>query len=182
VAQAKKKPRALKCAYRENGQRCPRTGEGNPPLCRAHLAVFQQQAQERPRSSVIGDVINRFSKGQKVSPQDIVSAAAELFAGLGGRPQQRGPVPPWWGAYQQTQQQQQRQQPPPPQPPGASPDEIARARKILGFKPSDVIDANDIKKRHRKLVLKLHPDRPGGDAARMAEVNNAVDILSAAVA
>lgn len=54
-----------------------------------------------------------------------------------------------------------------------------QARIVLGFGPRDAITEQILKKRHRELSLKHHPDRPGGNAKRMAEINNAVDALAA---
>jgi DnaJ-class molecular chaperone len=46
---------------------------------------------------------------------------------------------------------------------------------ILGIDKSSTAD--DIKKRYRKLSLKHHPDRPGGDAELFKKINEAYDVL-----
>jgi molecular chaperone DnaJ len=48
--------------------------------------------------------------------------------------------------------------------------------KVLGLK-KDATD-DEIKKAYRKLSRKYHPDRPGGDEAKFAEVNEAHDVLA----
>ena len=60
-----------------------------------------------------------------------------------------------------------------PRPPTAS--ERAKAARMLGVSTDTPIE--DARKAWQRLVRDLHPDRPGGDAGRMAEVNAAWDIF-----
>lgn len=49
---------------------------------------------------------------------------------------------------------------------------------VLGFAVGQQITVADVKKRHRELARKHHPDR-GGSVAKMQEINQAVDALMA---
>ncbi|MEO3434904.1 J domain-containing protein [Inquilinus sp. CAU 1745] len=51
---------------------------------------------------------------------------------------------------------------------------------VLGFPPSAKPDRPAQKTRFRALSLIFHPDRPGGDAARMAQLNEAIALLGRA--
>jgi len=86
-----------------------------------------------------------------------------------------------WQARQQRAQQRgagstRARQPPPPPPL----DPRIAARAVLGFNPGEPLTADVIKRRHRDLVRRHHPDR-GGSTQRMAEVNAAVDVLLASM-
>lgn len=71
----------------------------------------------------------------------------------------------------------QRPPPPPPRPPPpAKPD----PRIVLGFAPGAKVTLEEVKKRHRELARKHHPDH-GGTTARMTEINQAVDELLASM-
>ncbi len=54
---------------------------------------------------------------------------------------------------------------------------IAAAKGVLGFAQSEPITADTIKARHRQLVKRHHPDKPGGSALKTSAINNARDIL-----
>jgi len=54
---------------------------------------------------------------------------------------------------------------------------MAEAKEVLGFPPDSTPSDRDIKEAYRELALKLHPDRPGGDAKEMENLNVAKDIL-----
>ena len=51
-----------------------------------------------------------------------------------------------------------------------------QAIAILGIKPRSSL--GDIKKAHRKAVLKFHPDRPNGDVEKFKLAQSAVEILT----
>lgn len=40
---------------------------------------------------------------------------------------------------------------------------LTQAIKLYDYKPGDVIDAQDLKKRYRKLAMQYHPDRSGNE-------------------
>jgi len=77
-----------------------------------------------------------------------------------------------------------RSRPRPPPPPPHPQEDLIRARvaarQVMGFAPKEVLDAALIKKRHRILVAKHHPDR-GGSHKKMSAINAAKDILVAAL-
>jgi len=58
----------------------------------------------------------------------------------------------------------------------AGPDELARARALLGVGPE--ADAGQIRAAHRRLIASVHPDR-GGTEALAAQLNAARDLLLA---
>ncbi len=170
-------PSRLKCAYREGAKRCPRDGTSNPPLCAAHRTLLEEEGRHGQSRTALGDVVERFVSGKKVSPQTLVNGIAELGALFGLRRQSpdRPPGPHQW-------------MPPPPPDPArervTAEDarrlaEVMRARNILGFAPSDVLTEEAIKKQHRALAKRFHPDRAGGSLAKMQTVNAAVDVLVA---
>lgn len=54
---------------------------------------------------------------------------------------------------------------------------VPDALYVLGFPPSARPDRPALKARFRALSLIYHPDRPAGDAARMAQLNEAMALL-----
>lgn len=54
---------------------------------------------------------------------------------------------------------------------------VAQAQHILGL--SGAINKDQLDAKRRELILKYHPDRPGGNAAKAAEVNAAYDVIKA---
>ncbi len=48
-------------------------------------------------------------------------------------------------------------------------------REVLGFKPEGTVTAADVQQMYRHYASLYHPDRQGGDAAKMAELNRARD-------
>ena len=178
----------------ETGRRCRRNGTGAPVMCRRHLDevlsstsgsdpmnAFKEVASsvlrgERPSTRSVEDAISGLGSlfGFKVKAADVQAAAdrlrdqAERVAGArGGSSSSRSsPGSSSSGAR-----------------PGSSPDDdraraVSKARKTLGFTVRDELTPEIIKKRYRELAKKHHPDR-GGSAARMAEINQAVEILTA---
>lgn len=182
-----------KCSYEEDGRRCGKPASGNPPLCPPHAAILRATAEMpyNPINAVVDDIKN----GRSVNVGDVVAAAADLFSTMfagrspyaGGASSGAGPIPPrpppppnsghrsaWdpFGAWQQ-----QRQSSPPPPPPS---DSMARtaARKTFQWPATKVFTADELKARYRELAKKHHPDR-GGSAQKMAQVNDAMDVLTA---
>lgn len=58
--------------------------------------------------------------------------------------------------------------------------EVAAARQVMGFAASEPLTEEVIAARKRLLAKKHHPDR-GGSAEKMAAINNAADVLMAAL-
>lgn len=54
---------------------------------------------------------------------------------------------------------------------------VALALEVFGFPPSAKPSGDELKSRRRELSVKYHPDKPGGNAQRMVDVNNAWDVL-----
>jgi hypothetical protein len=70
---------------------------------------------------------------------------------------------------------------PPPQDPDIERQRaIAAARQVFGFAQGEKLTDDAVTKRHRLLVKKHHPDR-GGSTEKMAIINNARDVLLAAL-
>ncbi|HEX7875315.1 MAG TPA: DnaJ domain-containing protein [Sphingobium sp.] len=60
--------------------------------------------------------------------------------------------------------------------PATGPDDITKARALLGLAPD--ASAEDIRAAHRRLIASVHPDR-GGTEALAAQINAARDLLLA---
>ena len=58
-------------------------------------------------------------------------------------------------------------------------DTLAAARKLFDLRPD--FSAEELSRAHKKLVMRWHPDRPGGDTAKMAEANHHFDLLKASI-
>ena len=170
----------LRCAYVEGRKRCARPGVGNPPLCEAHRIVLEEEStrQTRPGERHVG-LLGRGFRGQRISDQHKSGGLRDIagmfhqhpnFDELRTRAQER--VQEQARRFQQGARQTQQARP--RKPPGPDP------RTVLGFMPGQKLTPDDIKKRHRELARKHHPDR-GGSVARMQEINAAVDQLLASM-
>ena len=71
--------------------------------------------------------------------------------------------------------------PPPPDPEIERQRAILAARQVMGFAATEPLDENKIKDRKRQLAKRYHPDLQGGSAQKMALVNDAADVLLAAL-
>jgi hypothetical protein len=175
-----------RCVYREGNARCRRNGQGNPSLCRAHREVFEHAAtaQDSPGATVVGVLRDLFA-GKRVSDKRM---AAGLFEGIGlgvdawqaaraargapGVPRPAGHPGAWpFGGIPRPNIPPPRPPRPPPPPPGPDP------RVALGFPPGARVTVEEVNRRRRELAVKFHPDKPGGSAAKMAEINAAADAL-----
>jgi hypothetical protein len=185
------KPKTLRCAYVERGRRCGRKGTGNPPLCESHRVVLDAEAARpaRPGERLV-NIIGKAFRGHKIDDEALYEGI-EDFVGMFSRATGDPAHDPVAAAraraadfIRKTRQQQHpdgfanpprprpRQPPPPPHPTGPDP------RLVLGFAIGQKVTAEEVKKRHRELARKHHPDR-GGSVARMQEVNRAVDEIMA---
>ena len=57
-------------------------------------------------------------------------------------------------------------------------DETQQQQHLLGNTPATAVDLDQVKKNYRKLSLKHHPDKRGGDAETFRVLNRAQHVLS----
>ena len=171
------------CVYTEGGRRCRRDGVGDPPVCPPHQIAYAHHAQRATSKKQPGDAIvdlfDSLLSGRKVSKKkferawDDVGQILHNAAPAGFQPPQGFQPPPNWMPRPA----------PPPGPPPRDPAiveaerEFAAAKKVMGFADTQKITADDVRDRKKQLARKFHPDMPGGSAAKMAEINNAADVL-----
>ena len=171
----RKSAKAPRCAYIEGDQRCRRNGDGNPPLCEAHRIVIESEATrpQRPGEKIVG-LLGRVFRGQKISDDSLYSGLedfVDLFA--------RTPGPQGRSVFDEARERaadyvrskQQGESPPRTRKP-SGPD----PRVVIGFAAGQKLTVDAVKKRHRELARRHHPDR-GGSVATMAAINHAVDQL-----
>ncbi len=180
-----KQPRPLRCAYVEGRMQCRRPGTGNPPLCDAHRVVLEAEAARPPRAGekLVG-LLSRVLRGQKITDEH-VHAGVEDFVDMVSRSNGDPAHDPIAAAraraaefLRRTQGQAYKRPPPPRRPVDDAVTKAERARLVLGFAHGQKVTVDELKKRHRELARKHHPDR-GGSVAKMQEVNAAVDQLMA---
>lgn len=176
-----KKPQ---CEYREGGRRCRRNGTGTPTLCRAHRLVLEQEAdrdQRPPAGAGLADLFDRFVTGKPISMDHLFDGLSDVLRAVGSQPRPPNgrpyPTDPISEMYRNMRGQRP---PPPPDPEIVKQDEIRKARRVMGFKVGEPIEATELKLRHRKLVMRHHPDR-GGSLEKMQEINAANDVLQGAM-
>lgn len=196
---APKKPKRLRCAYRESGRQCIRDGDGNPPLCNVHRVACAEIGRPPERRSAAANLIDNLLSGRKIT-RDHVNEAIGEFAGYAmgggiaggyhpdisndGRTQHHrsGTMPQgteWWrilfpngvpaGGGARVHVDPEAQQ---------LAAARARARVVMGFAASEPITQDKVRARHRELAKRHHPDR-GGKVEKMQEVNVAADVLMA---
>jgi hypothetical protein len=136
---------------------------------------------------VIASALNNFLQGKPINVEQTVGAAESFFRqwAMGGSVAS-GPFP-----GQMSQDDVDRavhddgRHAPPRRPAAHDPElaaraaKLARAKRAFGFGDSH-FTAADVKERRKKLARKHHPD-VGGDAAKMAKVNEYADILLASI-
>jgi len=186
-------PRATvpRCTYKEGSRRCPMDGSGSPPLCDPHRMALAEASRPRPPARVLLDSLTDWLQGNPIN-RDATLGAAEAFlnqwvAGIGGnyrpdiagvsengahRRAQSGTDRPWNWNIPHTRQRQQ----PPHDPDAELRKARAAARQVLGFGPTEALNVDMIKARHRQLAKKHHPDR-GGSNRKMETINLARDVL-----
>lgn len=186
VAKHKRK----RCVYAENKRRCPFEGVGDPPFCPAHRIAAAEAARPRSPFEILTGALSNLLAGAPINAEATIGAGISLFEqwkmggsiGAGHFQGQRIQWDPSWIPGSSRSAAQGRAQAPPPPPPEDPRIEIERkARHILGFKPRDALTEDVIKDRRRKLAKKFHPDVAGGSVERMAAVNDAADVLLAAL-
>ena len=167
------------------------------------------QVRQRRPASVLADVVTDFMAGKPINREATIGAVEEMFAqwaqniGAGYRPDirpgetessahrraQAGQSShPWWQGFDPWSGQGPAGRPDPhrPPPPPVDPEEArqavacAAARRVMGFTDKEKLDEDMIKRRHRELSKRYHPDR-GGSTEKMAAVNNAADVLRASL-
>jgi hypothetical protein len=143
---------------------CGRQGIGEPPLCDIcvqRLYPGRPAADDDPIAQVVNTLLDHDRAKEVVAK---VAGGVDVFASFLDNAMKRAfdPKPP----------------PPPPPPPVQSRRPITTARVILGFRPDEKLTVEQVKKRHKELALKHHPDR-GGDPAKMTNLNRARDALLA---
>jgi hypothetical protein len=200
------KPRAKRCAYKENGRRCPFDGEGEPPLCKAHRVSLAEMARPKPPGRVLLESLGDLLQGKPINREATLGAAEDFLNQWAGnlgsqyRPDifdgasentvhqraQSGTGRPWWWNIAHATEQPPNGHARPQSPPEA---DLIRARlaarQVMGFTHNEPLDAGKIKARHRELVRKYHPDRhPDRQREmdkKMSAINAARDVLEAAL-
>lgn len=196
---------ATRCAYHEAGKRCPRNGTGNPPLCPRHLSLVKKAQEPRAPVTIVGDLLSDFLQGKPINRDATLGAVQEIFrqweGNLGGdyrppvdngqsesqvhgRPRDPRVIFQEWAQRMAGHGRQQS---------APQPDEeqqrrvvVNKARRTLGFPLNIAVSEDAIKKRHRELAKKWHPDLGGAAErpvreAKMRDINAAVDVLMAAL-
>jgi hypothetical protein len=191
-----------KCTYiLRSGKKCPKTGEGNPPLCNKHyndmLDAEEEDAEDDgppdgagffdPRTmEYVEEVVEIVVEHPKV--QGVFNRATSIidrFANIvdratTGRRAPDEPPPPNREERrdQRHQRQQQRQQhrPPPPQDDKAT--QLRDAFMVFGWDGRRTYTEVEVKKRKQELARVYHPDlSSSGSAEMMKRINSAADTL-----
>lgn len=198
---AEKSRRVAQCCYSEGGRKCRRSATGNPPLCNPHrIAVAQEMASQHARTPMSGagvsDLIERLVMGRKINRKVVEAAigdAADFWDKYKAHQAEQPPQPqqgrPWYDHLaqeakrraEQAAERVRRAQPPPIDPrEQALKEKRQRARIVLGYAPSERPTEQQLKARRKELARQYHSDVTGsGNDRKMAEVNEAVDVLLA---
>lgn len=188
-------PRPTRCVYREGAAQCRRNGLGNPPLCRPHRTLFENDLTEASSvGSRLGSVIGKLFRGHRITNDELGAAFVDglrMAGAVGGAAAAQGPVPGPNGpprrsvadwAYEQLRQRQAQQdaeQQHAQAKAKATADAVKKAKVELGWKAADTPSVEQINRRRRELARKHHPDRKGGSVAKMQSINAAADLLLA---
>lgn len=187
--------RNRRCCFQEGSRRCPAVGTGNPPLCDPHRISVMDTLTSRPQGVTrLFDMLGDFLAGKRINGRDAIGVAREIYedwqSSMGG-----GYRPPI-NEQDRTDHRQRDGQSAPNWPPGGQPGDgagarrrwrppdpdavraaaYARARKVMGFAPDDVLTVEEVNARRKRLARKHHPDL-GGSTERMARINEAADLL-----
>lgn len=188
------------CSYHEGGRQCPYDGRGNPPLCNAHKVLLDQTTTKR---SAFADLVSKVVSGKRVTQRDLGNMVGDIIGDrsvedfIRSRGMNPSEVAEAWrravGADRRSprprarkQHPQEPKQWPNPPPPDPRIEKERWARKVMEFDKEFILLRGDegrreIKKRHRELARKYHPDKKGGSTKKMQDINQAVDILLALV-
>ncbi len=174
-----------------------RNATGRSPFCRAHELVARDAArgidQRGGFVETATEIVSDLLAGRGLDREKAARAVNEAAWELGGNYTRFIPdledvdFSPSTGGQAPRQRPQQRpgwfREEAPPEPPDVLEKrrQLAQARQVLGFGPSDVITLEALRARHRQLAKKHHPDR-GGSLERMQTVNAAVDVIAASLA
>lgn len=160
------------------------------------MVVFAQVAgAPKTVADVVHDMFDRFRSGKAINEQELMGAAAQVFGSwamgggiAGGYHPPVNPGQTEGQAHRATRtinddirdawEQTRAWRDPRPAAPDPVLEQLRRARQVMGFAESEVLDEVKIRDRKRVLAKKHHPDR-GGSAAKMAEINDAADTLMA---
>lgn len=189
-AKSSAKQKRKRCAYSEGRRRCSFDGLGDPPLCRPHQIAVAEAARPKSPFEIITGALSNLLSGTPINAEATIGAGISLFEqwkmggsiGAGHFQGQRIQWDPSWIPGSSGGAARGRPHAP-HQPPQEDPRiEIERkARRILKFGPDDDLTVDLIKDARRRLAKKYHPDVAGGSAAKMAAVNDAADVLIAAL-
>lgn len=198
---AQKSRRTPQCAYSEGGRKCRRSTTDASGLCGPHkIAVAEQVRAQQQRAGAavasgagVTELLDRLLNRKRVSRAVLEDALSDVTAFYEQyRAQQSAERPPnyvppntaderrargghaWWDGI--ADQVRRAQQPPVDPRVAELKARRARARAALGLDQTSTITADQLRDLRRKLSRIHHPDR-GGTAAKMAEINDAIDVL-----
>lgn len=121
------------------------------------------------------EIMEKLRRAQEEMMREAFYGGAAGLGGLGGfgGGPKASPPPNYGGSFsdfaERTYRRHRRQPPPPPPPPGAK----KRWFEVLNVQPG--ASRTEIRKAYRHLAMKYHPDREGGSAEMMRELNMARD-------
>lgn len=182
--------RPSRCVFYDpdTGRRCRRNGTGDPPLCqecRDHLDAREESPiadifasifrGERPSQRSVEDAIRSMTEslfGKKMSQAQIDELMARARAAAAGTSSSSSAS----GGSASSGARSSRQADPRESAEAQKARDISKARRTLGFKATEPLTKDQVKKRFRELARKHHPDM-GGSTEKMAELNRAMEIL-----
>lgn len=185
-----------RCSFKDGKRRCPFDGTGKPPLCDAHRIAIAEAAKPRSPATLLSEFYNNFMSGKPINVEATLGAVQEVFGqwqgmAAGYHPDVRGGEREGAAHARAGRGQQDASwwtprpgQGSAPRQPGVDQQVLEarrRARQIMGFAEGEPLTPEVVKKRHRQLVGRWHPDRPGGSHKKMAAINDAADVLFASL-
>lgn len=159
----KKRQPQSRCVYVEGRRQCVRAGSGDPPLCRVHELLLEEE-EEYDELDLLDDVAERINNGVEQIAERIRGFFSQGQPAPVFRPGARRSVPPPTNGHRQRTAPATKQ-------PAEDP------RFVLGFPPELKLTKEMVKDRKRQLAAVFHPDKPGGSVEAMKRVNTAADSL-----